>query len=135
MLGTPSLKVLSIKLFASLGIQGDLLHQRGLHRLQVGIVVSMTQGGNGGDGDRSNLTTPPPLTGSIGEKGGRAIGALKKRCGKRKTRRQKNAAKQHLPMNEKKHNMTCQDIRIENSHKRKQIMNGALVLPVYVAAF
>ena len=68
MLGPPSLKVLSIKLFASLGIQGDLLHQRGLHRLQVGIVVSMTQGGNGGDGDRSNLTTPPPLTRSIGER-------------------------------------------------------------------
>ena len=30
--------------------------------------------------DRSCLTIPPPLTRSIGEKGGSAIGVLKKKC-------------------------------------------------------
>ena len=33
-----------------------------------------------GDGDRSNLTTPPTLTTGTSEKGGCAVGAPKKRC-------------------------------------------------------
>ena len=35
----------------------------------------------------------------------------------------------------KRYTMTCKHIRIEDSHKKKQLSNGALVLLVYVAAF
>ena len=62
------------------------------------------------DDDRSSLTAPPPLTRSIGEKGGCAIGALKKRCARKKAKPEK--CSETTPTNERnRHTMTKSHVK------------------------